>query len=841
MKPAPVLQASSLRCYHCGETVQHPVRWQVRVAGVDQPLCCAGCQAVASVILEGGLQRYYSARAEVSPTPRPAVAAKKPDLVLYDAPEVTARYVRSQDGLCETHLLIEGLRCSACVWLLEQGLIGQPGVDQAQINLSTERALLRWDPAQVRLSQLLARVRALGYEAKPFDAKTREQAIQRQSRSSLRRLFIAGISMMQVMMYAAPAYFAQSGDIDPSHQALMQWASLLLTLPVVLFCATPIFAGAWRDALMRRLGMDVPVSLGIIAAFAASVWACLVGHGDVYFDTVTMFVFLLLAARHLEWSARRRASRSVDALAAALPDCARRIVGPGASTELVPAERLVPGDHIVVAVGERIPVDARVLDESACIDQSLMTGESVPVEKIAGSELPGGAINVGHPIRLEVLRPLHGSTLSNIEQLALRAASERTPLAAAADRIARHFTAALLLLALAIYACWNLIDADRALPIALAVLVVSCPCALSLATPAALAAAIGHALRRGILVTRHDALEALAGVSHVVFDKTGTLTRGEPQLLDIVSAADQHLESSSGKPTDAAQTDDWLAIAAALEHGQSHPLAKAIVQAAHRRHIKPAPARALKTQAGSGVEGEINGQRWRIGRHAAAPSGYQAQTTEAWLFRHDEPVARLRFRDTLRAEAADVMDALRARRLTLHLLSGDHSRAADAVGAQLGIRHIRAGASPDDKLDYVRTLQAQGHRVLMVGDGINDAPVLACADVSVAVGDATALAQTSASVVLLNQGLDRLPALIDLARRTRNTIRHNLAWALIYNGLVIPAAALGWISPWVAALGMSLSSLLVVANAARLLIERSPDRGASARKPVLATAAEGPL
>ena len=828
--------APGLRCYHCGQAVQRPVRWRVCIDGTEQPLCCAGCQAVASAIIDGGLQRYYGARADVATT---AVRAPS-DLALYDAPEVAARYVRTSDGLCETNLLIEGLRCSACVWLLEQGLGAQPGVSRAQVNLSTERALIQWDPAQVRLSKLLERVHTLGYEAKPFDVKTREQSIQRQSRASLRRLFVAGISMMQVMMYAAPAYFAQSGDIDPAHQSLMQWASLMLTLPVVLYSAAPIFAGAWRDLRAYSLGMDVPVAIGVIAAFSASVWATLIGAGDVYYDTVTMFVFLLLAARHVEWSARRRASRSVDTLAAGVPDSARRVIRASHHTELIPAVRLTPGDEILVAVGERIPVDARVLNGPTRIDQSLITGESAPIEKLPGSELPGGAINIGNPVRLEVLRPLHSSTLSNIEQLALRAAGQRTPLAATADRIARHFTAALLLLALFIYALWHLIDPGRALPIALAVLVVSCPCALSLATPAALAAATGHALRRGILITRHDVLEALAGVTDVVFDKTGTLTLGEPQLSDIVGADDARDGAGSCAPTNPDQTAQWLAIAAALEQGQSHPLAKAILRAAQTHGFTALAAHSLRSLPGSGVEGEVNGHCWRIGKPVNTDhAGQKAHTTEAWLIRNDEPVARLRFRDSLRAEAADVVAVLRARGLVAHLLSGDHSAMAEAVAAELGIRHVRAGASPDDKLDYVRALQAQGRRVMMVGDGINDAPVLACANISVAVGDATDLARTSASVVLLNEGLDRLPEMLDLARRTRRTIAHNLTWALVYNGLAIPAAALGWISPWIAALGMSASSLLVVANAARLLMDRSAPLSSRGRKTVLATAAEG--
>ena len=810
----------TLACFHCGLPVLQPGRWLTRVDGETREMCCAGCQAVAQSIEAAGLTDYYRHRSAPAAGPDAVPRELAEQLALYDEPDVQSRIVRQPaEGAAGTEvtLLLEGMRCGACVWLIERTLAAQPGVLAASVNFATERAVLRWDPATTRLSTLLADVAAVGYRALPYDARRREAQLASTSRSLFRRLFVAGLGMMQVMMYAFPVYTAQAGDIEWQYEHLMRWASLLLTTPVVFYSAQPFFAGAWRDLKARSLGMDVPVALGIGAAFAASLWATLVQRGDVYFDSVTMFVFLLLAARHLEWMARRRASRAVDSLAAALPERVERLTDASqataqsflqASTETIPSTRLVAGDLIRVGDGLRFPVDVSLLAGDTAVDQSLLTGESAPVPRGPGDEVPGGAINSGNTVLARVLRGSADSTVSTLERLIERAAQDKPAVAQLADRVASWFVLGLLLFAAVVLAAWWWIDPSRALPIAIAVLVVSCPCALSLATPAALAAASGALTRHGVLVANGRALENLAVCTDVVFDKTGTLTRGRPEVAQI--------EVFRGHT--AAQV---LGAAAALEAGSAHPLAGALRQAA-RAH-PPLSARQVHATAGRGIQGWIGDDELRLGSSdwcsewVACPRPEHGDS-EIWLVDRSGPRARLRLADALREDSAETVRAIRALGLRTHLLTGDHQGPAARVADALGIESVCASATPAGKLAYVRELQAQGRRVLMVGDGVNDAPVLAAADASVAVGEATALARTAADSVLLSSELHRVVDLVSMARRTRLVIAQNLAWSTAYNFVAIPAAALGYVPPWLAAIGMSTSSLLVVGNALRLRI-----------------------
>ncbi len=852
-------------CFHCGQAVDAPGRWRTPVDGEDREMCCAGCQAVAQAIVAAGLDDYYRHRSAPAAGPE-AVPAELAALQVFDAPEVQARFVRGGGEDLETTLMLDGLRCGACVWLIERSLAAVPGVTAASVNFATERAVVRWDPARTRLSALLSRIAAVGYRAMPFDAQQREAQLARATKTLFRRLFVAGIGMMQVMMYAFPVYTAEAGDIDWSFEHAMRWASLVLTLPVVLYSAQPFFAGALRDLRARSLGMDVPVAIGVGTAFAASAWATVAGRGEVYFDSVTMFVFLLLGARYLEWIARRRASRAIDAVSAALPEQVERLSPERAATvddraadparlaaiptETVPALRLAPGDLVMVGNGARIPADGRIVAGSTAIDQSLLTGESIPVPRTVGDELAGGSINAGSPIYLRVLRSRADSALSTIERLIERAALEKPAIAELADRVAAWFVVALLLLATGVLLFWWVVDAPRALPIAIAVLVVSCPCALSLATPAALAASTGAITRRGILLASGRALETMATCTDVVFDKTGTLTEGRPRLVDTETFRDLDADAA-------------LALAAAMESGSAHPLAAALVQAAAARTPSAAPreaptASAIVVHPGLGVEAVVAGRALRLGarRFAVAdgdvdpgsatdrapdsvidrsPAGDGAavarpggEGSEVWLADAQGPLARFALVDALRADGAACVRSLQQSGLRVHLLSGDRQEAVAALAAQLQMTSWRAGASPADKLAQVRALQAPGRRVLMVGDGINDAPVLAAADASLAVGHATALARTAADTVLLSDRLAMIPELLAIARRTRVVIRQNLTWASLYNAVAIPAAAAGYVPPWLAAIGMSLSSLLVVGNALHL---RLPARMAADAPP----------
>jgi Cu2+-exporting ATPase len=836
------------RCWHCARPFSGPSRWPVKVGQYVHDTCCAGCQAVAQAIASSGLGDYYRVRDAAAAQPIPDTAS---DPSLYDQPAVAARFVRDSKGGSETTLLVEGLRCGACVWLLEQTLGRQTGVTSAQVNLGSERALLRWDPTQTTLSTLIRAARRVGYELTPYGAQEREQHLARHAKARLRRLFIAGIAMMQVMMYAVPAYLAGPGGIEAEFEALMRWASLVLTLPVMLYSASPFFWGAWRDLRSLSPGMDTPVAIGLAAAFAASLQATATGEGEVWFDTITMFVFLLLGARHLEWLAKRRAGLALDRLTAARPQMVQRICGQSGLTESIPASSLSPGDLFLIGQGEALAVDAELLTGPAQFDRSLLTGESAPVTHTQGATVPGGAINLDGPMRMRATSSWSDSTLSMLERLAEGASLNRPRIKALTDRVARRFVTGLLAFAALTALVWLQIDPSQAFPVAIAVLVVSCPCALSLATPGALAAAAGQALARGLVLARADVLESMASITDVVFDKTGTLTESEPSMLKV------EVWDSPGNVQAHVSGDQALAIAAGLEQGQSHPVARAFMRAAAEHCLAPAPISGSQSYPGQGVEGLFEGQHYRLGRaeftnrmsvhlssagtagNAVTSTSDPAEQIEVWLSRDGLPLARFSFSDRVREEGGALIETLRARGLELHLLSGDRTERVTKVAAALGIPNATGNASPSDKLAYVRALQARKRTVLMVGDGINDAPVLAGADVSLALAQSSMLAKTSADAVLLAGRLGQVLELYELSLKTRRIIAQNLGWAMAYNVVAIPLAALGGVSAWGAALGMSLSSLLVAGNAMRLVGERPAQPEAPAQAGFVRTHGSG--
>jgi Cu2+-exporting ATPase len=709
-------------------------------------------------------------------------------------------------------LLVEGVRCGACVWLFESWLSRQRGIASAGLNFATRRARVRFDPDETSLAAILRAVAAIGYRAYPYDRARREALARREGRALLLRSGLALLAMMQVMMFAVPAYVSGEG-IDPGHRALLDWASLTLTLPVVLYSAAPFFGGAWRDVKLARLGMDVPIALGIAGAFVASVWATITRSGAVYFDSITMFVALVLLARLVEWRVRERAGDALEAIARELPPAAERLVEypHDASAQTVAAASLAPGDHVRVATGAPIPVDGVVIEGRSSVEEALLTGESWPRAKAAGDHVLAGSINRESPLIVRVSAAGEATTLSALGRLAERAANERPRIATLSDTVAAGFVAALLCIALASALAWAMIDAPRALPIALAVLVVSCPCALSLATPAAIASAAGALSRRRILCVRPDALEALSRVTHVVLDKTGTLTAGDVRLLDVVPSA--NLERAA-----------CVAIAAALERGSSHPIARAL----HEHATSACVAGQVSAVPGQGIEGIVAGRRYRLGREAwvtriagsqsAAASAHPSagESTCVALGCDAGLVATLRFGDRLRDGARAFVDTLREAGLAVSIVSGDRAPAVERVARAVGVDDWHADAAPEDKQSIVASLQRRGGVVAMIGDGINDAPGLARADVSLTFGSAATLTQWTADAIVLGDDLAGVAFALRMARRTFRVIRQNVGWALVYNAIAIPLAATGHLSPLVAAVGMSASSLVVVGNAWRL-------------------------
>ncbi|HEX7987512.1 MAG TPA: heavy metal translocating P-type ATPase [Duganella sp.] len=809
---APAAQA----CFHCGLPVpaSAPAAWTVRIDGADHAMCCPGCAAVAQAIVDLGQQSYYRDRSAFAATAEGAQLLP-PELQLYD--NADPRFALDEDSR-ETTLAVDGIRCAACVWLIESRLARLPGVASAQLNVATERLYVRWRSDECGPADILGALHAIGYSAYPYDAGRHGEGQRKSARTLGRQLFVAGLSMMQVMMYVAPAYLAEDGTLDDNMASLMRWASLLLTLPAICYSAQPFWRGAWAGLKARSPGMDLPVALGIAAAFGASVLATVRGRGEVWFDSVTMFIFLLLCSRYLELRARRKAGAALERLQHALPASATLLADYPGSREpsLVNAAALAVDHVILIKPGEAVAADCVIVDGATTLDLSLLSGESAPVARGVGDALPGGALNAGAPVLARVTRRAQDSTMSNLVKLIDRAGRDKPRIALWADKVAAWFVAGLLVFAVAAFAFWYQLDGDaaRAWPIAIAVLVVSCPCALSLATPTALAAATDRLLRQGVLVSGPQTLETLHRATHVVFDKTGTLTHGRPLLQATL-------------PLGAMRADFCLQVAAALDAGSGHPLARAIVAAATEAGGGARVdwhADELTEAAGRGVEGSVHNRRYRLGNAAfvarisgsAPPHMVADGATPVYLGADGQWLACFQLRDGLRPDAQASVDYFRRAGKTVVLLSGDHDVLARRVGDQLGIGTTVGGYLPDEKLAFVRQLQMKGAVVATVGDGINDAAVLSAADVSFAMGEGAALAQAHADAVLL---CGRLGAVADSARVARQTmivIRQNLAWASLYNLLAIPAAAVGLLNPWLSGVGMAASSAVVVLNALRL-------------------------
>lgn len=814
--PSSVLSDDDTDCYHCGLPVPPQTRHYVRIDDRQRRMCCIGCEAVAQSIVDNGLVDYYRHRDAMPETRREALPAELQELGLFDHPDFQKSFVRPVgEHEREATLILEGITCAACVWLNEQHVARLPGVSAIQINYATRRARVRWDERSVRLSGILAAIQAIGYRAYPYDAERSEQIAHRERRSMLWRVFVAGFGMMQVMMYAFPVYVAGEGDMSWDIELLLRWASLLLTLPVVLYSAAPFFQRALRDVRLRRLGMDVPVALGVGSAFAASLWATLSDGPEVYFDSVTMFVFFLLGGRYLEMLARQKAVRGVEELGKVLPAFAERLSRwPEQHGERVPVAQLLAGDLLRVRPGETIPADGVVIDGSSEVNEALLTGESLPVPKGVGAVLTGGSINVSSPLVFRIEGTGDATRLAAIRRLMERAASEKPRIAALADRVAVVFIVALLALAAATGIVWYFIDPQRALWVFVSVLVVACPCALSLAMPTALTVGTDALARLGVLVTRGHAIETLARANHFVFDKTGTLTHGRMTLEEVLLL---------GTATEL----EVRALAAAIEQGSEHPVARALQEAA--RGLALPPVSDLVAHTGLGMQACAAGRAVYIGRpdHVARLSGLDRPQalaaceagggTLVALADGQQWLALFRLADVARPEAALLTAQLAAEGQKMSVLSGDAPAVVAAVGQALGIADTHGGLTPQGKQECIAALQrTPGAVVAMVGDGVNDAPVLAQAHVSVAMGGGTDLARNQADIVLLNENLARLGQGTVLCRKTLRIIRQNLWWSLVYNFTSVPLAMAGLVTPWMAGIGMAASSLLVVLNAMRL-------------------------
>lgn len=797
-------------CYHCSLPVPPGGRFVASVLGEEREFCCPGCQAVAHAIVAGGLESYYLHRSEASVNPQALPTPLADEQALFDRPDVQAPFVHHDTpagdvagAVAETTLMIEGITCAACGWLIERHLRTLPAVVEARLNLSSHRLHLRWHDVGLPLSEVLSELRSIGYAAHLYQADKATQHLARENRRSLRQLGVAGLLWFQAMMATMATWPEFNIDLSPEMHTILRWVAMFLTTPIVFYSCAPFFKGALRDLRARHLTMDISVSLAIGAAYLAGIWTAVTSVGELYFDAVGMFALFLLTGRYLERRARERTRLATEQLVNLLPASCLRLDADG-QTERVLTDQLRLHDHVLVHPGAMLPADGRIIAGRSSIDESLLTGEYLPQPRQVGDAVIAGTANIESVLTVEVLALGADTRLSAVVRLLERAQSEKPPLAQMADRAAQWFLLISLVLAGCVGVVWWQLDADRAFWIVLAMLVATCPCALSLATPTALTAATGTLHKLGLLLTRGHVLEGLNRIDTVIFDKTGTLTEGRLTLRAIRSLG-------------ALSSDDCLSLAAALESRSEHPIARAFGKT-------PLTAEGVVATPGLGLEGVVNGRQLRIGQPGfvcaltgvAVPS--MPDEPGQWLLLGDDTqaLAWLVLDDRLRDDAAGLVEACKQRGWQTLLLSGDSSPMVSSVATQLQIDDARGSLRPDDKLAILQRLRDEGRTILVIGDGVNDVPVLAAADISIAMGSSTDLAKTSADAVLLSNRLYVLVEAFGLARRTRRIILENLAWAGLYNGLVLPFAALGWVTPLWAAAGMSVSSLVVVLNALRL-------------------------
>ena len=817
-------------CWHCGEPIPSGVDIRAEIGGQARAMCCHGCQTVATLIASAGLTRYYDFRDALPERPELADQASAKDFQAWDRDAVLDHYARADcDGLYRLSLVLENVHCAACAWLIQRFVGALDGVAEVRVDVADGRAHLRFDPETSPLSEIAARLAALGYRPHLDSPEAGTARNQTERRQMLKYIVVAGLGMMQVMSFALAKYIGAWQDLDAQSERFFVLISMVVAVPVSLYAGQLFYKSAWRTLKQGRMGMDVPVAAAMLLALFFSVFVTLFGSGDVYFDSVVMFIFFLLLGRYAVLVARQNAGQLQSALARSLPVQTRRLTETGA--ELVALVELAAGDRVQLTAGETIPADGVIESGSVMVDESLLSGESIPRRRGVGEQVLAGSLVRDGQMTLKIEDLGQSTVLSGIVRLLDQARLFKPRMAQMADRLAGWFVAFVLTGATVTGLIWWQIDPAVAVPVVLSVLVVSCPCALALGTPVALAAAARGFARLGVLISRPDTLELLPKITHVLLDKTGTLTRPDMAIAET-------------RVVDGVNADRARVLAGRLERVSRHPVATAFA-----RFDDGAGVENAETVTAAGVAGRVDGVEYRLGKPAFVAEWLGETLTEPaegqWiaLASRERVYAWFRVDSPLRDGARELVDGLEAAGMQVWLASGDRTENVETVARSLGIKHVRANCSPADKLELVRQLQANGARVAMVGDGINDAPVLAGADVSVALAEGADIARTQADLVVTGKDLSRVSAAFDLAPRVRRIVRQNLAWAFSYNITALPFAAAGFVPPWLAAIGMSASSLLVVMNGQRL--GRAPQAGkqsapASAIPPGTAEAATSP-
>ncbi len=809
---------SEAGCFHCGLPLPPDEPFIEKIEGKDRHFCCFGCQSVCKAIYDAGLDGFYQRTPDgtlLAPPPEPPK-----DIALFDLDEVQEEFVRELGEEREIHLLVEGIHCAACVWLIERGLSTMHGILKVQVNLTNKRLLLRWDNRQTHLSDIIKRLGDIGYAAIPFDPEAAEGSIKKQNRELLFRMAVAGFAMMNLMWISIALYTGADTADGGQFRPMFHWIGFALASLTLFYSGSLFLKGAWAGLRHRHLTMDLPIAIGATSTYLYSTYVTISGSevGEVYFDTVVNFIFVILVGRFLEAVSKRHAVAATQRLMDLQPRVATLLTD--GAEKIVPIRTVKSEDTVLVKAGDKIPVDGIVLEGRSSVDESMLSGESEPVRKDAGHSVSAGTVNLHSALTLRVTGTLRETSLGRIIALVEEAQASKAPIQCMADRIVPWFVMATLLLSTLTFLLWVGSGFELALMAATSVLIITCPCAFGLATPMAIAVAAGQGARNGILVKNGEVLETLSRVSHFVFDKTGTLTTGRMQFQQMTAA---HGEDE----------DELLRLAAVVERYSEHSIAQAIVEAAEQRQlaINQSKPEAFESLPGHGVQAMVEGRTVTLGTLAwlqkndiaLAPTlREQARELEAkatsciHMAIDGKHRALIAIADQLRPDALQLVNGLRAAGIRMTLLSGDRQRVADAVAEQLGGMEVIAEVLPQDKDQVIADLQAKGEWVAMVGDGVNDAPALIRANIGIAVGSGTDVSMESADIVLMQDELDKVRVATLLSRRTLRTIRQNIGLSLTYNVIMVPLAMAAFITPLFAAIAMPISSLLVIGNAARI-------------------------
>ncbi len=802
-------------CFHCGLPLPRDEIFAEELAGASRRFCCIGCRAVCKAIYDAGLEGFYQRTPEgqlLAPPPPPPK-----DAALYDLEEVQEEFVSQLGDEREINLLVEGIHCAACVWLIERTLGKLPGIVSANVNLAGRRLLVRWNTSRIKLSDIIGRLADIGYSAVPFDPEVAEGSLKRQNRAFIFRIAFAGFAMMNLLWISIALY---TGASNGEFRIMFYWIGFALATPTLFYSGWPFLRGAWTGLRRLHLTMDLPIALGASITYFYSVYITVFypNSSGVYYDTVVNFLFVILIGRQLESMSKRRAVAATQRLIDLQPRGAT-VLRDGAE-QLLPIRAVKVGDIVLVRAGDKVPVDGIVLEGRSAVDESMLSGESRPVDRGPGDTISAGTVNTRSALTAEVTGTLRDTALGRIIRLVEDAQASKAPIQCTADKIVPWFVAITLVLATITFLWWLHVDFQVALLSATSVLIITCPCAFGLATPMAIAVASGLGARNGILVKNGAVLETMSAITHFVFDKTGTLTEGRMAVTNVITDDDF-------------DADDLLLKAAAVERFSEHSVAKAIVESARERELRISSPQleGFQSVPGFGVAAQVDGveivlgtEAWLTQRNIVPNTSLtpQVQTFEndgiscVYVAIGGRHVGILTVADRLRPDAKRLIDALRAEGIRMTLLSGDRRRVAESIAEQLGGMNVIAEVLPEDKDRVIAELQQQGERVAMIGDGVNDAPALIRANVGIAVGSGTDVSVESADIVLISNELDKIRLATLLSRRSLRTIRQNLGISLAYNLIMVPLAMAAFITPLVAAISMPISSLLVIGNAARI-------------------------